>query len=583
LITFATYFNISNIDINKNFFKMKLNKALAFAILMAAGTANAQKAPDDWFHRDPSEGYNGLGTNKLYQSALKGKKSQTVIVAVLDSGVDGEHEDLKDVMWTNPGEIPGNGIDDDKNGYIDDVHGWNFIGGKGGKNIHHETLEITRIYASLKKKYDGVTEAQAADKKEYKRYVECRDKVENTRKEAGSKIEFYKNLGKEFNDGFDKIATLLGGKAITAENVKPLEDASITRAKKALLGMIEDGGVASIEDAKKEMSEQLAGGIEHFEAQYNYQYNPNYNARAEIVGDNPNNSYERFYGNNDTKGPDASHGTHVAGIIAASRNNGKGMNGVADNVRIMSVRCVPDGDERDKDVANAIIYAVDNGASVINMSFGKSYSWDKEVVDKAVKYAAAHDVLLVHAAGNDANNNDEGGNFPSKNFEKAGFLKPKKANNWLEIGALSFKQGEDLVAPFSNYGKKMVDVFSPGVQIYSTTPENTYAAFQGTSMAAPACAGVAALIRSYYPDLSASQVKEVIRGSSVKSSQMVKLPGKKKDNVPVLVPFSDLSSTGGFVSSTNALTTAATTPAKKNKKATWRSAGQKVSYEGARP
>ncbi len=561
---------------------MNFNKAILFSSMLFATALNAQKAPQDWFYRDPSEGFNGLSTNKLYESVLKGKKSQTIIVAVLDSGVDGEHEDLKDIMWTNPGEIPGNGIDDDKNGYVDDVHGWNFLGGKDGKNISHETLELTRLYAKLRKVYGNLTPGQDTTTKEYKKYVEYRNLVEKTRTDSKEKMDFYKNLETEILASFDAVEKALEGKPLNAANVTAIssDNKAATRGKKALLGMLEDEELPSMDAARKSISEQIAGGVEHFENQYKYQYNPDFNDRQLIVGDNPENSYERYYGNNDTKGPDASHGTHVAGIIAATRNNDKGMNGVADNVRIMSVRCVPDGDERDKDVANAIIYAVDNGASVINMSFGKSYSYDKTAVDKAVRYAADHDVLLVHAAGNDANNNDTGGNFPTKNFEKRGGLfKPKKAGNWLEIGALSYKQGENLPATFSNYGKKMVDVFSPGVEIYSTTPENTYASYQGTSMASPACAGVAAIIRSYYPELNVAQVKEIIRESSIKSDLMVKLPSKSRNpkGVATMVKFSDLSNTGGYASATNAAVLAAKTPAKPSKKAIWRSAGLKVS------
>ncbi|MFZ4544967.1 MAG: S8 family peptidase [Saprospiraceae bacterium] len=569
---------------------MTLNKFLTVAFLSATLVLQAQtKAPQNWFNLDPSnDKFNGLSTDKLYQTLLKDKKSETIIVAVLDSGVDAEHEDLKDIMWTNPGEIPGNGIDDDKNGYVDDIHGWNFIGGKNG-NIHHESLELTRLYAKLKKKYEGKTEATADNKKEFKQYETYKQLVETKRKEAKDNMDKYMKIKSDMLDGATKMGVQLMGKGITTENVKALsdDDKSVAMVKKMTLNILEAGEkIASVDELKKEINDQLASPIEHFEVQYKYQYNPDFNDRATIVGDNPDNSYERFYGNNDVEGPDASHGTHVAGIIAAIRNNGIGMNGVADNVRIMSVRCVPDGDERDKDVANAIIYAVDNGASILNMSFGKSYSWDKEAVDKAVKYAADHDVLLVHAAGNDANNNDKGGNFPSKNFEKRGGLfKPKKATNWLEIGALSFKSGEDMPATFSNYGKKMVDVFSPGVEIYSTVPNNNYASFQGTSMASPACAGVAAIIRSYYPELSASQVREIIRTSSVKSDQMVKLPGTaRRKEGPQMVKFSDLSNTGGFASSYEAAKIAATTKGKSKSDAKWRKAAEKMtSMTKARP
>lgn len=569
---------------------MTLKQFLTVTLAASATLGNAQtKAPLDWFHKDPTnDKYNGLSTEKLYQTLLKDKTSKTIVVAVIDSGVDAEHEDLKDVMWTNPGEIPGNGIDDDKNGYVDDIHGWNFLGGKNG-NIHHETLELTRLYAKYRALYADKTEATADNKAEFKKYMEYKEKVEKNRSGAKEKMDKYMSIKKDMLDAADKVAEMFAGKTITLDLINGLSDndKQTTKVKNLMLGMLEDGEpIKSMDDVKKSINDQLNGAIEHFEAQYKYQYNPDFNERATIVGDNPNNSYERYYGNNDVEGPDASHGTHVAGIIAAARNNGVGMNGVANNVRIMSVRCVPDGDERDKDVANAIIYAVDNGASVINMSFGKSYSWDKEAVDKAVRYAAEHDVLLVHAAGNDANNNDKGGNFPTKKYEKKGGLfKPKEASNWLEIGALSYKGGEDMPATFSNYGKKMVDVFSPGVEIYSTVPNNEYASFQGTSMAAPATAGVAAILRSYYPELTAAQVKDIIRSSSVKSDQMVKLPGSGKGKeAPVMIKFSDLSNTGGFTSSTEAVKVAAVTKGKGKKDAKWRKAAEKLSTaKDARP
>ncbi|MEZ5059157.1 MAG: S8 family serine peptidase [Saprospiraceae bacterium] len=313
------------------------------------------------------------------------------------------------------------------------------------------------------------------------------------------------------------------------------------------------------------LKENLQGGIDYFESKFKYHYNPDFNART-IVGDNYFNTYEKGYGNNDVEGPDAGHGTHVAGIIAASRGNGVGMDGVANSVRIMSVRAVPDGDERDKDVANAIIYAVDNGASVINMSFGKGYSWDKEAVDKAVKYAKKKDVLLIHAAGNDSENNDNTDNFPNDNYEKSGWFSPKKAKNWLEIGALSWKGGENSPATFSNYGKENVDLFAPGVDIYSTIPDQTYASFSGTSMASPVTAGVAAVIRSYYPELTAEQVKEVLMESVVPLEFDVMKPGTEEK-----VPFSDLSVTGGVVNVYKAVFLASKT---KGKKKNWKDSPQ---------
>ncbi len=531
--------------------KMTFAGIAALVTIGLATTANAQsKAPDNWFNLDATENsVNGVSTEKMYSQLLKGKKSQTVIVAVIDGGVDAEHEDLKEIMWTNPGEIPNNGIDDDKNGYIDDVHGWNFLGGKDGRSVHHETLEKVRVYASKRAKYANVDVAKLSksEKKAYDEFVKMKTEIDDELKEAKENLEQYEMTKTVIMNGLDAVETALAGKDITKANldaIDPKDNKMLTAGKGILLKRVAaKKDVSSLKVVKEDFSEQLQEAIDYFDGK-SKQYDPDFNPRADIVKDNYADSYEKYYGNNDVKGPEAMHGTHVAGIIGAVRTNNKGMKGVADNVRIMAVRCVPDGDERDKDVANSIIYAVDNGAQVINMSFGKSFSWDKAAVDKAVKYAQSKDVLLIHAAGNDSKDNDDkaNSNFPKASFEKAGWFKPKKAKNWIEVGALSWKKDEDAVATFSNYGQSNVDLFAPGVDIYSTTPENKYKNLSGTSMASPVTAGVAAVIRSYYPELTAEQVKECLEKSVVKQNYKVKKPGSEDK-----VPFSTLSRTGGVV------------------------------------
>lgn len=534
-------------------------KNLLFAgiILVFSTTIDAQtKAPDNWFNLDPTENnVNGVSTEKVYSDLLRGKKGQTVIVAVIDGGVDYMHDDLKDVMWHNPGEIPGNGIDDDKNGYIDDVYGWNFLGGKDGRSVNHETLEITRIYGKLKPKYENADPAKLSksEKSEYEQYQAAKKEVETKLQEGQEALAEYEGMKTTYSNALEAVEGALAGKAINKANMDAIKvgtNQNLIIGKNILTKMMSLGkDVSNFKTIREELIDPIQEGVEYYESKVKYQYNPEFNPRAEIVKDNYSDSYERNYGNNDVKGPDAMHGTHVAGIIGAVRTNNVGMKGVADNVRIMGVRCVPDGDERDKDVANAIIYAVDNGASVINMSFGKSQSWDKIAVDKAVKYAQSKDVLLVHAAGNDSKDNDAGEtNFPNARFEKKGCFRPKKAKNWMEVGALSWKKNEDAVADFSNYGKNNVDVFAPGVDIYSTLPENQYKNLSGTSMASPVCAGVAAVIRSYYPELTAEQVKECIEKSVVKQDYKVKKPGTEEK-----VSFSSLSRTGGVISVYNAV------------------------------
>jgi cell wall-associated protease len=371
--------------------------------------------------------------------------------------------------------------------------------------------------------------------------------VEDELKEAKENLEQYEMTKTIIMNGIDAVETALAGKEISKANLDALDpkDNKMLTAGKGLMlkRLAAKKDVSSFAVIKEDFNEQLQEAIDYF-AGKSKQWDPDFNPRADIVKDNYADSYEKNYGNNDVKGPEAMHGTHVAGIIGGIRTNNKGMKGVADNVRIMGIRCVPDGDERDKDVANSIIYAVDNGAQVINMSFGKSFSWDKTAVDKAVKYAQSKDVLLVHAAGNDSKDNDNkaNSNFPKATFEKAGWFSPKKAKNWIEVGALSWKKDDDAVATFSNYGQGNVDLFAPGVDIYSTTPDGKYKNLSGTSMASPVTAGVAAVIRSYYPELTAEQVKECLEKSVVKQNYSVKKPGSDDK-----VPFKSLSRTGGVV------------------------------------
>lgn len=498
-------------------------------------------APENWFHLDAKEsGIAGISTQEAYQELLKGKDAKReVIVAVIDSGIDVEHEDLQGKIWVNPKEVAGNGKDDDGNGYVDDIHGWNFIGGADGQNVNYDTYEITRLYRSLSDKYEGKTAAEVADKKEFALYQEVKEKFEGEvnkmKEQATGFLSFYERyeLAKE------QLREAMGVEELSEEEVDAFQpEADELKEAKAVLQFAVLNGLTD---------EQMQEGNEYFTRFLKYNYNPNFNSR-EIVGDDYTNLNDRYYGNNDVEGPDAQHGTHVAGIIAAVRGNAQGIDGIAEPVKIMVIRAVPNGDERDKDVANAIYYAVDNGANIINMSFGKAYSPQKEAVDAAVRYAREKGVLLVHAAGNEAKNIDEENNFPTKRFLGSG----KSAANWLEVGASSWGGATNFVGDFSNYGRKTVDVFAPGVDIFSTTPDNEYESLSGTSMAAPVTTGVAALIMAYYPDLSAEEVKKIITRSAVKYKRdKVNMPGE--EDPAVSVRFKKLSSSGGIVNAYEAL------------------------------
>jgi len=512
--------------------------------------------PADWFLRDPETDHlQGVSAERTYNTLLKGKSSRTVLVAVIDSGIDIEHEDLKDIIWTNTKEIAGNGIDDDKNGYVDDVHGWNFIGGKTG-NVSDDTYELTREYVRLKNKFENADEKKIGkkEKADYELWKKIKPEFEEASAKAKKQYNFYLTIYDNIAFGNDTLKHILGVSKLNQELLEKInsEDQKIQIAKGSVAIIFQQAGPDADVEA---ILGELKNAVDHFKTQSEYGYNTAFDPRN-IVGDNYSDLNQKGYGNNDVKGPDATHGTHVAGIIGANRKNDIGIKGIADNVKIMSVRAVPNGDERDKDIANAIRYAVDNGAQIINMSFGKAYSPNKEVVDKAVKYAESKHVLLIHAAGNDSKNDDVEKNFPNRYF-----LNGKEAKNWLEIGASAWGADSEFVAPFSNYGSKSVDLFAPGVEIYSTTPENTYKNESGTSMASPSTAGVAALVMSYFPELSYSQVKDILRQSTRKFDNLkVNKPGGRDGEQ---IEFNKLSNTGGLVNAYEAVKLAQTLQSKK--------------------
>ena len=423
------------------------------------------------------------------------------------------------------------------------------------------------MYGKYKEKFEDAdpVKLNKEDRKMYDKWLTWKEEVESKRNSAKQNLMEVNGVEATILSALEAINTALeaNDSPITLENIEAIDsdEQMVMIGKKVASQFLEPGKKYEYEEIESMVKEAIDGDRKRFEDQLEYAYNPDFNPRATIVMDDYSDSSESIYGNNDVEGPDALHGTHVAGIVAATRNNGIGMDGVANNVKIMSVRTVPDGDERDKDVANAIRYAVDNGASVINMSFGKGYAWDKQVVDDAVRYAEEHDVLLVHAAGNSAQDNDATDNFPNDKYkDPKGFLfwKKKEAKNWIEVGALSYKPGEDSPATFSNYGAKNVDVFAPGVQIYATTPDDNYRYLRGTSMASPVVAGVASVIRAHFPSLTASQVKDIIMQSATPLDFDVKKPGSDE-----VVPFNELSKTGGVVNLYNAVLLAAKTEGKK--------------------
>jgi subtilisin family serine protease len=493
--------------------------------------------PKNWFAMDlKTDGYYGISLDQAYKF-LQGKKSKTVVVSTIDSGCDTLQQDLQSILWVNPKK--------DKD-FPGDVHGWDFLGGPGRKCDFNETEEEIRQYFKLKDKYAGLTEATAPNKKEYAFWVQVKAQYDSTTSKAHIELQQLTPIMNALVETSGYIRHLLNLKDDQAftradvEHIQPKNDTIAQIRELWLIAFSEDVSTATNVKALKGMSEYLA--------KLNNEVNPDLEARKRIVGDDPDILHDKPYGNNILKFEDAAHGTQVAGLIAAVRGNNYGIDGVADNVRLMPIKAVPNGDEYDKDIANAIHFAVDHGARVINMSFGKKLSPHKAWVDEAFKYAAAHDVLLVQASGNESQDMDTKPEFPNDQFLDG----TKDADNVISVGASGMKPDTSLAADFSNYGKQNVDIFAPGVKITSTGMDVETSTDDGTSFSAPIVTGIAALIREYYPSLSAKQVKQAIM-QSAEPIDTVKVykPGTKE-----LVTFSTLCKTGGIVNAYRALQSA---------------------------
>ena len=507
-------------------------------VAISLGLANTSFGQVDpaivnWYNKKGA----GMSTEKAYKK-LKKRKTKTVIVAVIDSGVDVEHKDLQGKIWVNTKEIPKNGIDDDKNGYIDDINGWNFLGNSKGENVNQATLEKTRLLRTYSKKFEGIDPATLSsnEKEEYKVYQKIKTEVE----EEIANFKNYKSQMDMLPAIMEKVPAIISSKLGKLDytlkdlmNWNPTDEQDIQLKG---LAMAMKNGSLSLAD----INEQL----HYINDQLEYNLNVNFNER-ELIGDNPTDFSDIKYGNNDVEGADALHGTHVGGIIGAIRGNDLGGDGVAEDVKLMVLRAVPNGDENDKDVALAIRYAVDNGARIINMSFGKDYSVYQKEVYEAMKYADSKGVLLVHAAGNDNKNVDIEPNFPTWKYS----FQTERLDLLLTIGASTRFRSKLLAADFSNYGVQAVDVFAPGDDIYNSVPNDKYKKLQGTSMAAPMVAGVAAFLASYFPSLSMHEIKDAI----LKSATSYKGTKQTKPGSEELVDFATLSVTGGVVNLYNAV------------------------------
>jgi subtilisin family serine protease len=494
-----------------------------------------RELPQNWHLLDATtDKYPGISLLKAERELLQGRSpARTVIVAVIDNGVDTAHAALRPRLWMNPKETPGNKRDDDNNGYVDDIWGWNLIGGPDGRNVDKDTYEVARLAAQCADSAQRARMAQYRDQ-----CPEIQAELQEKRQEAEQVLAQVRQIDALLSQIMPYLRRATGVDTPTVQQVRAIQTSNDTvkQARQIFLGMDQQGISPSV----------IAEAKAAYTGQLEFSYNPKFDPRP-IVGDVYPDTGSKRYGNRDVTGPGPEHGTHVAGIIAGIRE--AGATGIAGSVKIMALRAVPDGDERDKDIANAIRYAVDNGAQIINMSFGKGWSPYKKYVDDAVRYAESKGVLMVHGAGNDGENVDSASNFPSPVY-----LSRDRARNWIEVGATSWHPTDSLVAPFSNYGKATVDLFAPGVDIYSTIPGGKFKKESGTSMASPVVAGVAAMLMSYFPGLTAPDVKRILIETSTKPDLMVVRPGEDGPRVR----FSDLSASGGIVNAHAAVRAAMT-------------------------
>lgn len=529
------------------------NRFLSLAAMLIATSSQAQTYTKDWHLKySPKDTVFGINLNQALRETPQPAGAKPVIVAVIDNGIDIKHPDLSSVIWTNTKEIPNNAVDDDHNGYIDDVNGWDFLGNIG-KDINQDNLELTRKIRDYRKRFANVDPKTLSkqDKKEYEEFLKLDKKF-------SAQVTMLGNNYTRFRDWLKQQNTLIGEIGRKVISFDSLE-AFVPTSNEAKLA--KNQTLALCYNAKTGykmppvlLFNQIEEIYKYYNTSFNFHYNVDFDPRP-VIGDNYLDVNDNKYGNNEVGGPDPDHGSHVGGIIGAVRNNNIGMDGICPMVQLMSIRVVPDGDERDKDVALAIRYAVDNGAKVINMSFGKAYTFNKAAVDAAVKYAESKDVLIIHAAGNDGKNLESESNFPTPFY-----LDGSRCSTWIEVGASDIDQHP---ADFSNYGKTTVNVFAPGVEIYSTTPDSNYAQFSGTSMASPVVAGIAALIRAYYPSLTAVQVKQAIESTVVKPEGKYRKPGtfkgysKKGKKKAKKTKYSKLCTTAGVVNADAALKAAA--------------------------
>jgi len=533
----------------------KVSMLLIGCFLQILSIAQTNVSSKNWHWKDyKKDTVHGISLYQAYEFLSKTeKKSTPIIVAILDGGIDTNHLELKNKLWVNQKEIPNNGIDDDNNGFVDDIHGWNFLGGKDGRNIDKAADEKSRIYHTYKSQFESITDSTrlktALQKKLYQTWKQAAAALAFSNQDAAN-LQYIKMARNALQRLGKVISREMNDSNFTIQNLETFQPVGrITlEAKMAYIKSVQIIGIEK-ETPYAEMMDDLNEYIEGKEKSSMAKLTPPENIRAEIIKDHYEDLFDNHYGNNDIMGPNSKHGTHVAGLVASIPDSDWQISKLYPSIQIMGVRVVPDGDEYDKDIALGIRYAVDNGAKIINMSFGKSFSPEQPWVDSAIRYAAKKDVLLIHSAGNEFYDLDNIQVYPnpySSTFQDT-------AKNVLTVAASSdlFINGS-LLTDFSNFGPKIVDVLSPGNKIYSTFPGATnHGYLQGTSMSAPIVSHIAALIRSYYPPLTAIEVKKIIMQSvwkPVNHNESFSIPQKVENK-----KLQEIAFAGGIVNAANAL------------------------------
>lgn len=522
-----------------------------FTQLVSQSPWYRKRQPDelrfDWHFLDPDkDNVPGIGLYETYK-LLKNKSANPVVVAVMDSPLDYTHPDLKASIWRNPIEIEANQSDDDKNGFADDMHGWCFNCSKDGNLIENELPETTQMVQFGKSLFENkeIDAYTGFEQKMNEWYRQSKQLVNERRMRAQADLSIMRDSVYLF-----ELATFWLNyveEPVDQDQIKnwPTKNKEKDEPIRQLIMQWygkRTGGYARFVRQLRQDFPSRKNRLSHL---LNYDYNPDWNPRL-AVGDNPTLLWEKGYGSGKLSQPNHpkhEHGTHVAGIIGAQRGNGIGIDGIASQVKIMTIGAVPnEGDERDKDIANGIKYAVDQGAKIINMSFAKRFSPHKKYVDEAVAYAEKKGVLMIHAAGNSGLNVDTALFFPNGTY-----LNGQSCSTWIEVGNSTSNWGQ-LASKSSNYGKQTVHLFAPGTQILSTLPDGEYGLLSGTSMAAPVVAGVAALIWSYYPHLKAQEVRKILLESVYQPNSSQSNPANNKDQ-----NFKSQSLSGGILNARKAI------------------------------